>query len=84
MKKILLLSTGLLLSACQPIEVAVEKAYSEEPRRKVYHFTTNEGLECVTISDLNNSFNSARAGISCNWASYTWKKNNGKLNENKG
>ena len=58
MKKILLLASVVLIAGCHDTgEVAIDKPTKVIP---VIHFTTPEGLRCVTVHQ----------GLSCDWERY--------------
>jgi hypothetical protein len=76
--KVIIASLGILvaLSGCAKQEQNDEKQVDTRPVLTVTHFVTPEGLECVSIKPR---FNSDPEGISCNWADWVWRRNNGKL-----
>ena len=86
MNKLLLLTTVVLIGGCAPVIETEQWIKVKEPVKIVEpattkivissrHFTTYAGLECVTISSRIDD----RAGISCDWQTYNYKKNNSLL-----
>jgi hypothetical protein len=80
MKQILVLISVLALTACGESEQDwIEPTPSEKPvlrQIKVEHVVTQDGLECVKLLVFGNP-----KTLSCNWADWNWKRNNGKLKQ---
>ena len=75
MKKLLLLVSVLALTACTQQKYS-KWDKSKEPGRDtimVEHVVTTDGLECVIRRGAGIS------AMSCNWADWNHKRNNGKL-----